>query len=125
MTVSIAVTKSASIWTFAIVPEDREEADDHDDIVDERHERGDAELHVPEPDRDPEEDADRTDEDEDECLCDEVRADDRADRRQAALLGDGTEFGLEGAGDLAERPLRRDLRIPGRNDGGGRRGRIR
>ena len=45
-------------------PEDREDPDDDDHVVEQRDERGHAELHVAEPERDPEQDAERADEDE-------------------------------------------------------------
>ena len=43
-------------------PEDREDADDHDHVVEQRDERGHAELDVAEPVGDPEQDAERADE---------------------------------------------------------------
>ena len=78
------------------MPEDGEEADDDDHVVEQGDQRRDAELDVAEPVGDPEHDPDRADEDQDERLADEVGADDRADRRQAALLGDRAELGSRG-----------------------------
>ena len=41
MTVSIAVTNRASIWTLEERAQDGEDADDHDHVVEQRDERGD------------------------------------------------------------------------------------
>ena len=49
--------------------EDGEDPDDDDDVVEQRDERGHAELDVAEPVGDPEQDPDRADEDEDERLA--------------------------------------------------------
>ena len=76
--------------------EHREDAEDDDDVVEQGRQRGHAEPEVAEPDRDPDEDAERAGEDEPDRLADEVGRDDRTDRRQAALLGDRPELGLEG-----------------------------
>ena len=54
------------------MPEDGEEADDDDHVVEQGDERGHAELHVAEAVGDPEQDPDRADDDEDERLRDQV-----------------------------------------------------
>ena len=62
--------------------------------------------------------------DEDQRLADEVGADDRADGRQAALLGDRAELGLGARRDRAELALGRELGVADRRptgDGDGRR----
>ena len=79
MTVSIAVTNSASIWRPMNVPRMREDADDHDHVMDQRDDGRDAHPEVAEPERDPEHDADDAHEDQQERLLDELGADDRAD----------------------------------------------
>ena len=53
MTVSIAVTNRRVDLDVEERPEDRERPDDDDDVVEQRDERGHAELHVAEPVRDP------------------------------------------------------------------------
>ena len=72
MTVSIAVTNSASICDVEERAEDREDADDDDHVVEQRDERGDAELDVAEPVGDPEHDPDRADDDQLDRHEDEV-----------------------------------------------------
>src|SRR3954447_2105140 len=87
-------------------PEDRERADDDQDVVEERDQGADAHLEVAEAVRDPEQDADRPEQDQRQGLHDEVARDDGADGRQRLLLGDRPEGGLERVPDLAELALR-------------------
>ena len=95
-------------------PEDREGADDHDHVVQHRHKRGDAELHVTETERDPQQDADRADEDQHESLLDQVGADHRANSRQLRLSHDLPEPSLERGRDVAQLPAGRHDRNRGR-----------
>ena len=57
MTVSIAVTNRASISRPKSVPQDGEDADDHDDVVEQRGDGGHAHPEVGEAERHPAQDA--------------------------------------------------------------------
>ena len=121
MTVSIAVTNSASISTWKNVPRIAKTPTTTMTSWSSDDERRHAELHVAEPVGDPEHDPERADDDEDERLADEVGADDR--RRWSsgcACSSIGSELGLEGDGDLAELARRSGARCC-RPAAGGRR----
>ena len=114
MTVSIAVTNSASICSPMNVPRMAKIADDHDDVVDECDDRRDAHPEVAEAEGDPEHDAERAHDDEQERLLDELRAHDRADGVLLAHLVDGPEAVPAGR-------LRASPSAPGRGQALGRR----
>ena len=65
MTVSIAGHEQGIDLDPEERPEDGERTDDEDDVVEQRDERRDAELHVAEPVGDPQQDGDRADQDQD------------------------------------------------------------
>ena len=122
MTVSIAVTNSASISTWKNVPRMAKAPTTMITSWSSGSESGDAELPVAEPVGDPGHDPERSDEDEDERLVDEVGADDRADRREARLLVDQAELVLERGDHLREHALGRgSVTAPGATDGDGQR----
>src|SRR3954447_10142633 len=87
--------------------EDREDADNHQDVVEQRDEGRDAHLHVPEPVRDPDHDPDRPEQDQRERLGHEVGGHDRAYGRERLLTGDRPELLLEREPDLSELALGR------------------
>ena len=108
MTVSIAVTNSASIW-MPERAEHREEADDHEHVVEERDQRCDAQAEVPEPVRDPDHDADGAEQDQRQGLGDQVRRNHRAHGREGLLLGNRPETRLERSPQLTELAVGRKL----------------
>ena len=91
MTVSIAVTNSASIWSPKNVPRMAKMPTTTITSWSSAAMRGDAHPEVAEAEGDPEHDADRAEDDEQERLLDELGADDRTDGRLLQHLVDGAE----------------------------------
>ena len=87
------------------MPQDGEDADDDDDVVDQRGDGRRAHAEVLEAEGDPGEDADRAKDDQQQGLLGDLGADDRADVGLLAHLVDGTELVLEGEAQVGQRPL--------------------
>ena len=105
MTVSIAVTNSASIWRSMNVPRSAKTPDGDDDVVEQRDDRGHAHAQVAEPVRDPDHDREAREQDEQERLLDELVADDRPDGVLLAHLVDAPEALLERGRERPEAAL--------------------